>query len=396
MAVTYGADAVYLAGREFGMRAGAGNFSQEELKAAAEICRRRGVRVYAACNVLLRNGQAERLPAYLEMLADAGVDGVIVTDLGALRMAQKYAPGLAIHISTQCGVTNYEAASAFYELGAARVILARELTIPEIAEIRLRCPKELELEAFVHGAMCVSFSGRCLLSDYLTGRDANEGACAQPCRWKYRLTEENQSGETLELTEDGGTFLLNSRDLCMIDHIPELLDAGVTSLKIEGRTKSTYYAAVTANAYRHAADAAERGEPLPAVWREEVFKVSHRPYSTGFYYSEKGPGQFTGTASYFADCDVAAQVEYCDGEGNAVLTERNKFSVGDELELLTPDGEPVKFTVGEMRNASGDAIVSAPSAVMEVHLRLPRPAPRYSLLRKYRTGYLTPENREIH
>ena len=287
MSLAYGADAVYLAGPDFGMRSFAGNFTPEELRQAVELCHSRGVAVHVTCNTMPRNDEAARLPEWLEFLQAAGVDAAILADVGVLSLLKKHAPGVKAHISTQASVSNYQAAAAWYELGASRVILARELSLDEIREIRAKAPPALELEAFVHGAMCVSYSGRCLLSNYMTGRDANRGACAQPCRYQYALVEEQRPGEYFPIGEDaGGAFILNSRDMCMIDHVPELMDAGLDSLKIEGRAKSAYYAAIVTAAYRHAIDAVQAGEPLAPVWRAEVDKVSHRPYSTGFYYGE--------------------------------------------------------------------------------------------------------------
>ena len=382
MDLTYGADAVYLAGKRFGMRAAAGNFGADELKLAVDMCHAKGVKTYVTCNNVMRNGDAAQISGFLEQLQSAGADAVIATDVGVISLAKKYAPKLDIHISTQAGIANFESARVFYEMGAKRVILARELTLDEIAELRAKTPKDLEIETFVHGSMCVSFSGRCMLSDYFTGRDANRGACAQPCRWKYHLVEEKRPGEYFEITEDGGTYILNSRDLCMIEHIPELIAAGVDSIKIEGRTKSAYYAAVTTNAYRHAADAAMAGEELSEIWKREVYKVSHRPYSTGFFYAKEGPGEYCGASSYFADCDVMAQVEECDDEGNAILTQRNKFYKGDTLELLTPEGEPVEFVAEEIFNGEGEEVESTPHPMMEIRMKLPKKAPKYSFLRK--------------
>ena len=305
MSLAYGADAVYLAGPDFGMRSFAGNFTPEELRQAVELCHSRGVAVHVTCNTMPRNDEAARLPEWLEFLQAAGVDAAILADVGVLSLLKKHAPGVKAHISTQASVSNYQAAAAWYELGASRVILARELSLDEIREIRAKAPPALELEAFVHGAMCVSYSGRCLLSNYMTGRDANRGACAQPCRYQYALVEEKRPGEYFPIGEDaGGAFILNSRDMCMIDHVPELMDAGLDSLKIEGRAKSAYYAAIVTAAYRHAIDAAQAGEPLDPVWRAEVDKVSHRPYSTGFYYGE--PGQHTAHARYLRDGQVVA------------------------------------------------------------------------------------------
>ncbi len=387
MAVTYGADAVYLSGAAFGMRAAAGNFADEDLARAVACCHERGVRVYVAVNTIPRDGELAALPAFLELLSAAGADAVIAADLGVMNAAKKYAPHAAIHISTQAGVLNSAAARAFYDLGATRVILARELSLREIAALRANTPPELELEIFCHGAMCVSFSGRCLLSNYLTGRDANRGQCAQPCRWKYSLVEERRPGEVFEITEDGGTYIMNSRDLCLIDHVPELLAAGVTSLKIEGRTKSAYYTAAVTNAYRHAADAALAGEPLDPVWRREVSKVSHRPYSTGFVFGE--PGQYTEDACYFSESDVAAVVTACDETGNAVLRQRNRFFPGDELELLMPGAAPVTFTAGQITDRNGAPIAAANHPDEVLRLRLPLCVPEHSFLRKIRTADLS-------
>ena len=385
MAVAYGADAVYLGGKRFGLRAGAGNFTPEELKKAVDYCHGRGVKVYVTCNTVLRNEDVPDLPPFLEIVQDAGADALILSDIGAFSLAKKYAPRLPCHVSTQAGVASYETARAFCDLGASRVILARELTLEEIAEIRAKTPRELEIEVFVHGAMCVSFSGRCLLSNFLAGRDANRGACAQPCRWRYYLTEVQRPGEYYEITEDHeGTYILNARDLCMLGHIPELLRAGVDSLKIEGRMKSAYYAAVITHAYRHAIDAALEGRPLDPVWLREAEKVSHRPYSTGFFFGRDGGGQYTIDALYVTDCDVAAVVESCDPSGEAELTQRNRISRGDELELLIPGRAPIPLTAGDLRDEAGAPIEAAPHPMMRFRMRLPVFAPRLSILRKPR------------
>ena len=382
MCVLYGADAVYLAGRRYGMRAASANFGDEELVQAVSFAHERGVRVYVTCNTLPREDELTELPRYLAFLQDAGVDALIIADLGVLDLAKKYAPRVKRHVSTQLGVINSATANALYALGADTVVLARETPMEDIKKIRANTPEELRIEAFVHGAMCVSFSGRCLLSNYLTGRDANRGQCAQPCRWKYHLVEEKRPGEYFEITEDGGTYILNSRDMRMIEHLPELIDAGVTSFKIEGRMKSSYYAAVVTNAYRHALDAAIEGRPPDRLWIDETEKVSHRPYTTGFYFGQ--PGQHYAEASYFTGADVAAVVESCDEDGNAVLTQRNKFSLGDELELLVPGSAPISFKVESMRNADDEEISDTRHAMMEIHTRLPQYAPQYSILRRCR------------
>jgi len=383
MSLTYGADAVYFGGKSFGLRAFAGNFGNGDLEDAVKLAHQHKAKAYITCNAVLGNDEMRKLPAFLEEIASAGADAVIVSDIGAIELAKKYAPAVDVHISTQAGVMSYQSAQAFHSLGASRVILARELTLAEIADIRANTPTGLELEAFVHGSMCVSFSGRCLLSNYLTGRDANRGECAQPCRWKYHLVGE-QNGEILEISEDGGTYIMNSRDLCMIDHMAALIDAGIVSFKIEGRMKSGYYAAVVTNAYRHAIDAAVAGVPLADVWREELQKVSHREYSTGFYFDTGGPGEYSGSSMYHSMCDVTAVVESCDADGNAVLTIRNKISQGDTLELLTPTDEPVKFVVDTIQDRDGQEIQSAPHPMMEFQLKLPIYAPRYSILRRYK------------
>lgn len=381
MAATYGADAVYLAGSDFGMRAFAGNFTPDQLREAVAFCHARGVRVHVTCNTMPRNDEVARLPAWLELIADAGVDAVILADLGVFTLAGKHAPGLKRHISTQAGVTNYEVARAWHDLGADRVILARELSMDEVAELRAKTPRTLEIEAFVHGAMCVSYSGRCLLSNYMTGRDAQRGACAQPCRYKYALMEEKRPGEYFPVYEENGeTFIMNSRDMCMIDHIPELLAAGVDSLKIEGRAKSAYYAAVVTGAYRHAVDAAQSGLPLSPVWRDEVEKVSHRHYSTGFWFGQ--PGQFTEDARYIRDYQVCAVVESCSPDGKALCSLRNKFRAGDTLELIGPGLEPFSFQVPPMTDADGFPLEEPRTPQMKFTLPLPKAVPPLSLLRK--------------
>ncbi len=382
MALLYGADAVYLAGREFGLRAAAGNFSDDELDDAVKTAHEKGVRVYVTCNTLPREEELERLPGYLGFLQEIGADALIVADLGVMTLAKRHAPRVKLHVSTQFGVVSSASANALYELGADTVVLARELSLGEMRAIRAHTPPELRLEAFVHGAMCVSFSGRCVLSNYLTGRDANRGECAQPCRWKYHLMEEKRPGELFEISEDGGAYILNSRDMCMIGHLPELLDAGVTSLKIEGRMKSAYYAAAVTNAYRHALDAAIVGQKPAQVWIDEVEMLSHRPYSTGFYFGQ--PGQYTDDARYDSAADVVAVVEACGADGSALLTQRNKFFRGDTLELLLPGAEPLAFRAEELTDADGAPIEDVRCEMMPFRLRLPAAAPRGAVLRKRR------------
>ena len=383
MALHYGADAVYLAGKEFGLRASAGNFDRDGLREAVALCHEKGVSVHVTVNTLPREDELSRLPDYLRFLNALGVDALIIADLGVLSLANRYAPDVEKHVSTQLGVVNSETCRVLCEMGASRAVLARELSLGEIRQIRENAPAELALEAFVHGAMCVSFSGRCLLSNYLAGRDANRGECAQPCRWKYHLVEEKRPNEAYDITEDdGGTYILNSNDLCLIEQLPALMDAGIASFKIEGRMKSAYYAAVVTNAYRHAIDEAAAGKPLSPVWVEELQKLSHRKYCTGFYFGE--PGQYYGQNDtlYFAQADVCAVVESCGEDGSATLTHRNRFGTGDEVELLTNDGEPVRFTAGPMTDEAGEPIPEAIHPMMVFHMKLPRPCAPLSLLRK--------------
>jgi len=381
MSVLYGADAVYLAGTDFGMRSFAGNFTPEEMPKAVEFAHSLGVKVHVTVNTMPRNDEVVQLPAYLEQLQDAGVDALIVADMGAFMLAGKYAPKCERHISTQQSIANYECAKAWYDLGAKRVVLARELHLGEVAEIRAKTPKELEIETFGHGAMCVSYSGRCLLSNYMTGRDSNRGACAQPCRYQYALVEEKRPGEYFPVYEDEkGTYILNSRDMCTIDHLKDLMDAGVDCIKIEGRAKSAYYAAIVTGAYRHAIDDIVAGRPVDPVWRDEVDHVSHRIYSTGFYYGF--PGQYTENSRYIREWQVCAIVESCDENGLATCSLRNKFSAGDELELVGPDVRPQSFTVPMMENMEGEALEEPRTPQMQFKIQLPCQVPAHSILRK--------------
>ena len=383
MALAYGADAVYLAGNAYGMRAFAGNFGREGLAEAVKAAHAQDVRVHVTCNTLARNGEIAALPEYLEFLDGIGADAVIAAGVDVLSLCKRHAPHVQVHMSTQTGITNYEMARVWRELGASRVILARELSLEEVAEICAKAPRGLEVECFVHGAMCVSYSGRCLLSNYMTGRDAARGACAQPCRYRYSLVEEKRPGEYFPILEEGGeTFILNSRDMCMIDHIPELIQAGVHSLKIEGRAKSAYYAAMTTAAYRHAVDAAAEGRPLDPLWRAEVDKVSHRHYSTGFWFGQ--PGQYTQDARYIRDWQVLAIVKECGGDGNALLSLRNKFAAGDALEVVGPDLPAFPMTAPMMEGLDGQPLAEPRHPQMEFRMKLPRAVPPLSLVRANR------------
>lgn len=381
MSVLYGADAVYLAGTSFGMRSFAGNFTPEELPKAVAYAHAHGVKVHVTVNTMPRGDELSALPAHLELLDACGVDALIVADLGVFRMAQKYAPHCEKHVSTQVSVANYACANAWFELGAKRVVLARELSLGEIRAIRENTPPELEIETFAHGAMCVSYSGRCLLSNYMTGRDSNRGACAQPCRYRYALMEEKRPGEYFPVFEDEkGTYIMNSRDMCMIDHIGDLMDAGVSCLKIEGRAKSAYYAAIVTGAYRHVIDDVAAGRPVDPVWRDEVEHVSHRHYSTGFFYGE--PGQYVESSRYIRSWQICAIVTDCDAQGNATLSLRNKFSTGDEVEMVGPDLRPFTFRAPMMRDADGAPLEQPRDPQSVFTMQLPKPVPPYSILRR--------------
>ena len=321
------------------------------------------------------------LYACVYLLNDIGVDALIVADMGAFSLAGKYAPNCQRHISTQQSIANYECAQAWFDLGASRVVLARELNLEEIRTIRQKTSPELEIETFGHGAMCVSYSGRCLLSNYMTGRDSNRGACAQPCRYQYALVEEKRPGEYFPVFEDEkGTYILNSRDMCMIDHLQDLMDAGIDCIKIEGRAKSAYYAAIVTGAYRHCIDDVVAGNPIDPIWRDEVEHVSHRYYSTGFYYGQ--PGQYTQHSRYIRQWQICARVDSCDKTGLAVCSLNNKFRLGDTLEVVGPDLKPFSFQVSDIRDADGNAIEEPKTPQMQFTVQLPKQVPALSMLRR--------------
>ena len=381
MSVLYGADAVYLAGTDFGMRSFAGNFTPEELPIAVKYAHDHGVKVHVTVNTMPRNDEIVQLPEYLTRLEDAGVDALIVADLGAFSLAGKYAPRCERHISTQQSIANYECAQAWFDLGAKRVVLARELSLDEVHTIRQKVSPELEIETFGHGAMCVSYSGRCLLSNYMTGRDSNRGACAQPCRYQYALVEEKRPGEYFPVYEDEkGTYILNSRDMCTIDHLKDLMEAGIDCIKIEGRAKSAYYAAIVTGAYRHCIDDVAAGREPDPVWRDEVDHVSHRIYSTGFYYGF--PGQYTENSRYIRQWQICAKVESCDENGLALCSLNNKFRAGDPLEIVGPDFRPMAFTAPVMADTEGNSLEEPRPPQMKFTIQLPCPVPAHSMLRR--------------
>ncbi len=384
-ALDFGADAVYLGGQMFGMRAGPANFDAQGLRDAVAQAHARGVKVYLTCNTLPRSNELAFFPKFVEEAVEAGVDAMIVADIGLLTMLRELAPDMPIHMSTQTGIVNYASANALYKMGARRVVLARELSLEEIAEIRRNTPSDLEIEVFVHGAMCVSFSGRCLLSAYFTDRDANRGACAQPCRWKYSLVEEKRPHLPMPIIEEPeGTYILNARDMCMIDHIDKLAEAGVTSFKIEGRAKSAYYVSVITNAYRMAMDyylAHPQDYRLPKSIRDEVFKVSHRKYCTGFFFGHPNACQYYESGGYIRTCDVVGIITRCEN-GTVYATQRNRFFAGDTVEILAPGCAPVTMTLPEIYNGDGERIETVNHAMMAFSFPCTQVFPENSIIRK--------------
>ncbi len=383
-AVDFGADAVYIAGEEFGMRTAAAKFSRDDIAEGVKYAHARGVRVHVTCNTVPHDGEMARMPEFLRCLRNVGVDAVIVSDIGTLSLVKKYAPGCEIHISVQSGIVNSVTAAEFYKMGAKRVVLARELSLEEIRHIRDNTPRELEIEAFAHGAMCVSFSARCLLSSYMTGRDANRGDCAQPCRWSYSLMEEKRPGQYYDITEtDKGTYILNANDMCMAPYLDKMAAAGIDSIKIEGRAKSDYYVAVTANAYRGALDSLEiSGDnwKLPEWVSEELNKISHRTYSTGFYLGKPENAQTYENAGYIRDYFIAAVVTgYENGMITAVL--KNKFSRGAKLDCLEAGSKPFTVMADVIYDKNGNEIESAPSPMMTVKIPFEREIKAGSMLR---------------
>lgn len=374
-ALDFGADAVYLGGQAFGMRASPANFTDEELKKAVEIAHKKGVKVYLTCNTLPRNNEIIHFEQFIKNAEACKVDAVIANDIGVLSLIKKYTPDMEVHISTQAGIVNFVTANEFYKMGAKRVVLARELSLDEIAEIRDKCPPEMDIECFVHGAMCVSFSGRCLLSNYLVNRDANRGECAQPCRWGYHLMEEKRPNEFYPVFEDEkGTYILNAKDMCMLDNIDKLVKAGVNSLKIEGRAKSSYYVSVVTNAYRMAVDCFKSNPDnfeLPQWVKDEVFKVSHRAYCTGFFFGHpKDCRQYYENGGYVREFDVVAVVDET-FYGRLFCEQRNKFNVSDTVELLIPGKEPIEFSITEIKDSKGESVDTANHAQMKFSIPCP-------------------------
>ena len=386
MALLYGADAVYLGGKAFGLRAFGGNFTNEELQEAVDFAHKLGKKIYVTVNIFPHNSDIAKLPAYLTFLNEIKVDAILVADLGVFTLAKEYAPDVELHISTQANNTNWAAVNAWAELGASRVVLAREMSLEEIKEIREKC--SVELEMFVHGAMCISYSGRCLMSNYLTGRDANRGSCAQPCRWNYALVEEKRPGQYFPVLEDKrGTYIFNSKDMCLLPYLPDVIASGVDSLKIEGRMKSVHYAASVVKAYREAIDsyfAAPEQFEVKKEWVEELDKVSHRAYTTGFYYgrpTEKD--QIYGTSSYTQTSDfVGLVLDYDEKTGFATVEQRNNMKVGQEIEIFQPHLAGYRQILQEMYNDEGEAIQVAPHPQQIVKIRMDKPVEPYGILRR--------------
>ncbi|MCM1529904.1 MAG: U32 family peptidase [Alistipes sp.] len=384
-ALNYGADAVYLGRKQFGMRASPMNFDFDQLCSAVKAAHEKGVKVYVTCNTLPRNNELPFFEQFVREAVEAKVDALIVADIGLLMLIKRYAPDMEIHISTQTGIVNYQTARELYDLGAKRVVLARELCFDEIAEIRAKTSPGLDIECFVHGAMCVSFSGRCLLSQYLVNRDANRGECAQPCRWGYHLMEEKRPGEYFPVFEDEkGTYILNAKDMCMIEHIDKLAECGITSLKIEGRAKSAYYVTVVTNAYRMAVDEYYKDPynfKLPDWIRDEVYKVSHRQYSRGFYFGTPDNSQYYENSGYIRNYDIIAVVDSC-RDGMVYCTQRNRFFAGDEAELLSPSKKPVVMKLDTLFNESGEQIEVANHAMMKFSFPCETEFPAGTVIRK--------------
>lgn len=386
MAIIYGADAVYLGGKAFGLRAFGGNFSREELAEAADFVHGQGKRMYVTVNIFPHNSDIEKLPDYLQYLQDIGADGILASDMGVISLAQKYAPAVELHISTQANSTNWAAVNAWAELGAKRVVLAREMSLREIREIREKC--SVELEMFVHGAMCISYSGRCLMSNYLTGRDANRGSCAQPCRWNYALVEEKRPGQYFPVMEDErGTYIFNSKDMCLLPYLPDVIQSGVDSLKIEGRMKSVHYVASVVKAYREAIDAycsSPDNFTLRQAWLEELDKVSHRAYTTGFYYgrpTEKD--QIYGSSSYIQTSDfVGLVLDYDEKTGMALVEQRNNMKMGQEIEVFQPHLPGFRQILTEMYDDEGERIDVAPHPQQHVRMKMAQPVEPYTILRR--------------
>ena len=388
MAILFGADAVYIGGQRFGLRASADNFSLEDMREGLDFAHERKCKVYVTVNIIPHNQDLVGLPEYIKQLDELGVDALIVSDPGIFTIVRRTAPDMEVHISTQANNTNYMSAKFWHDLGARRIVVARELSFDEIREMAAMTPKDLDIEAFIHGAMCISYSGRCLLSNYMTGRDSNRGACSHPCRWKYQLVEEKRPGEYYPVYEDErGTYIFNSKDLCMIEYIPQLIESGIFSFKIEGRMKSSFYVATVVSAYRKAIDAYmddPENYSFDPEWLAELSKASHREYTTGFYFNKTtGADQIYNTSSYIRDYDFVGMVlEYDKETGIAKIEQRNRMIVGDEIEVVVPGRDYFVQIIEAMKNDEGENIRTAPHAQMIVYMPMKKEVEPYTILRR--------------
>ena len=388
IAVLYGADAVYIGGEAYSLRAKAKNFDIQKMKQGIEFAHAHGVKVYVTANIYAHNADFEGMADYFKEVEKIGADALLVSDLGVFSVAKETAPNLEIHVSTQANNTNYKSAQMWYQLGAKRIVVARELSLKEIADIRQNIPEDMEIEAFVHGAMCISYSGRCLLSNYLSGRDANKGACSHPCRWKYHLMEETRPGEYMPVEEnERGTYIYNSKDLCMLEHIPDLIHAGVASLKIEGRMKTPFYVGTVVKAYRMAIDdyfeSSEKYQKRIPIYMQEVSKASHREYTTAFYYGKPdGKQQVYTNNSYIREYDFIGMIKEDSDEKNcAIVEQRNKFSVGEEIEVMRAKGAFFSMKIEKIWNEAGEEITTAPHPQEILKIQFTQPVKKFHMMR---------------
>lgn len=389
IAVLYGADAIYMGGHHYGLRAKARNFTPDQMQEGIDFAHAHGKKVYITANIIAHNDDFEGMAEYFKEIEAMGADAIIVADPGVFAIAKETIPNMEIHLSTQANNTNYHSALFWAKQGIDRIVVARELSFKEIKEIREKLPEHVTIEAFVHGAMCISYSGRCLMSNYLTDRDANKGECSHPCRWEYSVVEEKRPGEYMPIEEtDRGTFIYNSRDLCMIEFIPELIESGITSLKIEGRMKTAFYAGTVIKAYRQAIDtylrSPEEYQEKKAYFLEEVSKASHREYTTGFYHGKTTSDDQTYTHNaYIRDYDFAGMVIDYDPETQmATIEQRRKFSVGDHLEVMPQDGPSYKIEVRQMWDEEGTLVESAPHPKQRIKFKVEAPIEIPAILRK--------------
>lgn len=388
VAVDYGADAVYIGGQAYGLRAKADNFSIEEMKKAVKYAHAKNAKVYVTANIFAHNYDIEGMKAYFEQLKDTGVDAVLVSDPGIFVLAKETMPDMELHISTQANNTNYLTYNFWYNMGAKRVVTARELSLVEIKQIREHIPEDMEIESFMHGAMCISYSGRCLLSSYFTGRDANRGACTHPCRWKYHIVEETRPGEYMPVNEDDrGTYIFNSKDLCMIEHIPEMIDAGIDSFKIEGRMKTALYVATVARTYRKAIDDYMESPELyrsnMEYYKSEIAKCTYRQFTTGFYFGKTDQdSQIYDNNTYIKNCTYIGNVQEVTEDGLVAFEQKNKFSVGEEIECMNFDGTNTVCRVEEIYNDRMEPMESAPHPKMQLYVKLDRPVSAGMILRR--------------